>query len=46
MKKIALITNFNIADKVNAAIAVTEKLREYAAIAHRHVPDTRLRGVD
>ena len=23
-----------------------EKLREYAAIAHRHVPDTRLRGVD
>jgi NAD+ kinase len=29
MKKIALITNFNIADKVNAAIAVTEKLREY-----------------
>jgi len=23
-----------------------EKLREYAAIARRHVPDTRLRGVD
>ena len=29
MKKIALITNFNIADKVNAAIAVTQKLRGY-----------------
>ena len=29
MKKIALITNFNIADKVNAAIQVTQKLREY-----------------
>lgn len=29
MKKIALITNFNIADKVNAAILVTQKLKEY-----------------
>ncbi len=29
MKKIALITNFNIADKVNAAISVTQKLKEY-----------------
>ncbi|MBR0443233.1 MAG: NAD(+)/NADH kinase [Clostridia bacterium] len=29
MKKIALITNFNIPDKVNAAILVTEKLQRY-----------------
>ena len=29
MKKIALITNFNIPDKVNAAILVVEKLQKY-----------------
>ncbi len=29
MKKIALITNFNIPDKVGAAILVVEKLRQY-----------------
>ena len=29
IKKIALITNFNISEKVNAAVAVVEKLRQY-----------------
>jgi len=29
MKKIALITNFNIPDKVNAAIAVVQKLQQH-----------------
>ena len=29
MKKIAIITNFNIADKVNAAILVTQKLKAH-----------------
>ncbi len=31
MKKIAIITNFNIAEKINAAMAVAQQLKQYGA---------------
>ena len=30
MKKVAIITNYNITDKMSAACAVAEKVRQYA----------------
>ena len=57
MKKIALITNFNIPDKVNAAILVVEKLQGYGCevitpsynrekiARHRFAKDKLNRGV-